>query len=83
MESREELLNKISAVCFVVQDLKLFLDTHPCNEDAIKLYGDYVKEAKKLKEKYTAFYGPLMAEQYEPDDGWKWIDGPWPWDKCN
>lgn len=82
MEKREDLLQKISAVCFVVQDLKLFLDTHPENAEAMRLYGDYVREAKKLKERYTAFYGPLMAETFEPDGEWKWIDDPWPWDKC-
>ena len=58
---REELLEQISALEFVIADLKLFLDTHPCNQEVLKVYGEYVRQSKELREKFTAFYGPLMA----------------------
>ena len=32
--NRSELLEWINVVSFAVDDVKLFLDTHPCNEDA-------------------------------------------------
>ncbi len=81
MNERRELLEQISAIEFVIADLKLFLDTHPCDADALKLYKDQVQKVKDLREKYVAFYGPLMAECYEPDKTWAWIDDPWPWNK--
>ena len=76
---REELLEQISALEFVLQDLKLFLDTHPCNQEALKIYREYVQKARELRTQYTAFYGPLMAENYEPENYWAWINNPWPW----
>ena len=65
---REELLEQISALEFVIADLKLFLDTHPCNQEVLKVYREYVQQSKELREKFTAFYGPLMAETYEPEN---------------
>ena len=32
---RKDLLDHINAVSFAVDDVKLFLDTHPCDEDAL------------------------------------------------
>ena len=34
--NRSELLEWINVVSFAVDDVKLFLDTHPCNEDALE-----------------------------------------------
>ncbi len=79
-KSKDELLDELSAVCFVVQDIKLFLDTHPCDKDMISMYREYVAQSKQLKQQYEAFYGPLVAETYEPEEKWRWIDDPWPWE---
>lgn len=79
-KEREELLEQISALEFVLTDLKLFLNTHPCNREVLKVYSEYVRQARELRDQYTAFYGPLMAENYEPEDYWAWINNPWPWD---
>lgn len=78
-KEREELLEEISALEFVIADLKLFLDTHPCDQDVLKIYSEYVRQVKELRAQFTAFYGPLMAESYEPEDHWAWINEPWPW----
>lgn len=78
-KSREELLEQISALEFVLADLKLFLDTHPCNTEVLSIYGEYVRQVKELRAQFTAFYGPLMAEAYEPENYWAWINDPWPW----
>ncbi|MBP3347585.1 MAG: spore coat protein CotJB [Clostridia bacterium] len=78
---RKCLLEEISAIEFLLQDLKLYLDTHCHDSRALELYRDNVSHAKELKTRYTAFYGPLNAENYQPEDCWGWTDGPWPWDK--
>lgn len=78
---RCRLLEKISALEFVLADLKLFLDTHPTEKDALTTYGKYVNEVKELRTQYTAFYGPLQAEDYDPEACWTWINDPWPWNK--
>ena len=52
---RNDLLNWINVVSFAVDDVKLFLDTHPCNQEALVYFEEYldVKDAitreKQLK----------------------------------
>ncbi len=38
--NRSELLEWINVVSFAVDDVKLFLDTHPCNEDALEYFEE-------------------------------------------
>ena len=35
---RQELMNRINAASFAVDDVKLFLDTHPCDKDAMEYF---------------------------------------------
>ena len=35
---RRELLEWINTVSFAVDDVKLFLDTHPCNAEALEYF---------------------------------------------
>ena len=32
---KKDLMDQINTVSFAVDDVKLFLDTHPCNEEAL------------------------------------------------
>ena len=76
-ESREN--DRMRAVSFALDDLRLYLDTHPCDEEALRLYGDYTEERRKLLASRTDFSGSVNA--YEPNlaNGWDWNDGPVPW----
>ena len=38
---RQELMNRINAASFAVDDVKLFLDTHPCDKDAMEYFEKY------------------------------------------
>ena len=38
MYARKELLQKINEVSFAVNDITLYLDTHPCDEKALANY---------------------------------------------
>ncbi len=75
------LIIAISKVSFVLDDLRLFLDTHPEDEEAIKHYNECSKKRRELVSEYTRTFGPLMF--YCPNDNasrWMWIDGPMPWE---
>ena len=39
--SRADLLQQINKVSFAVDDVKLYLDTHPCDEEAIAYFQKY------------------------------------------
>ena len=38
---RKELLQWINVVSFAVDDVKLFLDTHPCDQNALAYFQEY------------------------------------------
>ncbi|HCR83196.1 spore coat protein CotJB [Muricomes intestini] len=79
--SRKELLDHINAVSFAVDDVKLFLDTHPCDEDAMAYFREYSRMRNEALKEYAARFGPLTVDTavYSCSDKWTWIDDPWPW----
>lgn len=75
-------LLKIQEIEFVAVELNLYLDTHPCDEDAINDYNCAVENLKQLKKEYEAQYGPLFNYGwggFSPNP-WQWVQGPWPWE---
>jgi len=78
---RFELLHKLSAVDFTAFDLRLYLNTHPHDKEALKLFNAAVKESQKLHHEFESCFGRLTASGGEPyTDYFDWIDNPWPWD---
>ena len=78
--SKAQLLHDISVIGFVLYDLNLYLDTHPQDQEALGLYASYIKLAKEGREKYTAKYGPLDSAELVLEDGYTWLNDPWPWE---
>ena len=76
--NREEMLKKIMEYDFAINDLTLYLDTHPTCEKALCLHNTYCKDAKELCDKYQKVYGPLTSNY--PCNKWRWIEEPWPWE---
>lgn len=76
--NREELMKKVMAYKFAVNDMSLFLDTHPTDEKALKLHNEYVREYDKAKCEYESKYGPLSFETEM--DSWQWVTDMWPWE---
>ncbi|MGM0470947.1 MAG: spore coat protein CotJB [Bacillota bacterium] len=87
-----ELLKKIMALEFIVLEFSLYLNTHPCDEDALEDQQYYACKLKDLKRTYHQEYGPLTArccnKEYpwysncSEQQGrylWTYIDSPWPW----
>ena len=62
--SGKQLLNRINQVSFAVDDLLLYLDTHPCDERALMLCRKMVKERKELLEKYAQNFRTLYYRLY-------------------
>ncbi len=76
--SREELMKKITALDFAKFEAQLFLDTHPDCAMALEYFNSTLDELNSLRAEYAAKYGPMLAEQ-NGDEGWKWVNSPWPW----
>ena len=77
--SREEMLQEIIALNFAINDLALYLDTHPNDTNAISMHCEYSKKQISLTEDYQRLYGPLTINFMS--DTWDWIDEPWPWER--
>ncbi len=74
------LLEEIKQYDFTVIELALYLDTHPNDTKALRIYASVSEKLDELKEKYEHNYGPLTINGVNSGDRWTWIDGPWPWE---
>lgn len=77
--NRKELFDMIGAVSFLLDDLRLFLDTHPDNAEALSLYTQYQAQRHDLIKDYTLTYGPINSYYVDTENGWSWSEGPMPW----
>lgn len=78
-QNRKELFDMIGQVSFLLDDLRLFLDTHPDNTDALNLFAQYQSKRHELVKEYTLTYGPINSYYVDTENGWSWSEGPMPW----
>ena len=73
----------ITKASFAMDDVKLFLDTHPNCMEAL----EYYRKAKEMREEawemYTHNFGPLSSYDVANKDYWDWNKGPMPWEGGN
>lgn len=80
--SRKRLMREIMETDFVLKELNLFLDTHPCHRAALEKFQRFEKRSAELKCQYQSMFGPLTPSVNDNLDTWEWIQGPWPWENC-
>ncbi|WP_077611644.1 spore coat protein CotJB [Clostridium sp. Marseille-P2415] len=74
------LLQQVYVYSFAMDDVALFLDTHPDNREALD-YFFYVSDLREqAMEAYEEQCGPLMVEGVMDENYWTWINDPWPWE---
>ena len=78
--ARKKLLKEIMQYDFVLNELTLFLDTHPDSCEAIKMFYEIQSKAELLKKEYTNLFGPLTPYVRNNTEVWEWSKGPWPWE---
>ena len=77
----QKLLKEISILDFAVVEIVLFLDTHPCNQEAMRFFSYYNRLKKDKIKEYTALYGPLTLDQAkQTGNDFLWTVQPWPWE---
>ena len=55
---RMQLMKEIGEASFMVNDLTLYLDTHPTDQEALKAFSEASKKRRELME--------ICADQFEP-----------------
>ncbi|MBR6113474.1 MAG: spore coat protein CotJB [Bacilli bacterium] len=74
--NKEKLLFEIMSLCFIVNDLNLYLDLNSNDKEAFNLFTKYIEEEKALQEKYVKEYGPLTLDEVK--NTYNWLgDMPW------
>lgn len=71
----------IQSLGFMMDELRLFLDTHPCDVDALKCFEHYQCEYNKQSTALEGVLGPInTTSQPVSGDSWKWVETPFPWE---
>ncbi|WP_455684114.1 spore coat protein CotJB [Thomasclavelia sp.] len=84
MMNNNELLTQIMMLDFAVQDASLFLDTHPCDEEAMKYFNEATTRLKNAKKEYQRQGNVLVNREIDAYQN-GYLNAPWPWEgdrKC-
>ena len=94
MPDKATLLKEINEVSFAVNDLTLYLDTHPTDTEALQHFHQFIERRKNALQEFEAHYYPLTVDciraenerqankdtKYGGTSHWTWADGPAPWE---
>lgn len=80
LSEREELLNCIDTTSFAIDDVALYLDTHPTDKVALDYYEKVNALRKEAIKNYTTYFGPLTIDDVNTTNNWSWVEEPWPWE---
>ena len=77
---KNKQMRQIMELDFAVNELTLYLDTHPNDTRALRRHGELAKKSREAKARYEERYGPLTPSAPVSGDTWSWIESPWPWE---
>ena len=80
MGSKEQLLNDIGIVSFVLIELGLYLDTHPYDRNAMEYFNHYNRIKQQMTREFSMKYYPLTMDMAESSKEWRWGAAPLPWE---
>lgn len=94
MADRLQMLQQINEISFTVNDLNLYLDTHPQDTNALDAFKTAIEQRKNLMQTYAKEFEPLTINcvcpdtnnqsnsntQYPGQKHFTWVDGPLPWE---
>jgi spore coat protein JB len=66
----------------MLEDLQMYLNTHPNDARALDQFNRISMELSELKKCYEQKHGPLLGFGFGTNTGrtWRWIEQPWPWE---
>lgn len=84
MVNRTELpvtsLSELQVLGFALQDLALYLDTHPDDAQALEVYRSYQKIYHEGMMAYSRDDAPLTHALPTDAKHYAWLSDPWPWE---
>ena len=90
-ENREQLMQKICEISFVLDDLTLYLDTHCDDRQALKILEESSRLRQDLIKEFANRYYPLTRDcmaksscetfcEHAGENVFAWEKGPMPWE---
>lgn len=80
MGTKEQLLQDINIVSFVLIELGLYLDTHPFDRNAMEYFNHYARIKHQMTKEFSMKYYPLTMDMTESSKEWRWGTAPLPWE---
>ena len=79
---REQMLRYVDVVSFAQYEATLFLDTHPCDQEALEYFQHYTKLRNKALQEFAEQFGPLTLDTVDAGCAkkWDWVATPFPWE---
>lgn len=79
---KDKLMRNVQTACFALDDVILYLDSHPNDRNALNYYEKYKMMRNQAMEEYTSKFGPLNAYEVNVNNNsWAWVASPWPWER--
>lgn len=78
---KKRLFKTIQMYGFAIDEIVLYLDTHPNCRNALNYYHKYNNLRSAAVEEYNKNFGPLTAKQVQSQEKWTWTHEPWPWER--
>lgn len=87
LDREQTMMQQIQKTAFVVDDLRLYLDTHPDDKNALNLYRDTLKRKITLMREFALQFYPLaevcvgaIYKENPDSDCYCWPEGRIPWE---
>lgn len=71
---------ELQALGFAVNELALYLDTHPDDEEALEVYRAYQRMLHECGMQFNKENGPMTHMDPVDDKTYTWMQDPWPWE---
>ena len=71
---------ELQALGFALNELALYLDTHPDDKEALELYRQYQKLLHNGSMEFSRECMPMTHTMPVDHKTYTWLDEPWPWE---
>lgn len=70
----------MQVLSFSLQELAIYLDTHPDDREALELYRRYQQMYQEAMQKYSEKCAPMTHMNPVDHNTYTWMSDPWPWE---
>lgn len=80
MNQKDQMLENIGTLGFVMIEFALYLDTHPYDRNAMEYFNHYSRIRNQMVAEFSRDFYPLTLGMAESNREWRWGMAPLPWE---